>query len=204
MDEFKKLIEKLKDIWNNQSKRRIIENSAIIIIIGVIIIIAGGSFFGGNEATNSNKTAVGASESQETGKILNLEEKVELEKRIEDFLSQIDGAGNVNVMITYVSGKEIVPATDTKKTENDTQEKDSSGGTRSTKQNNFESKIVYEEMQGGGKKPIIIKEIHPPVKGVVVVADGAKEPKVRESLMKAVQVLVDVPIHKIQILERKR
>lgn len=204
MNIIKKIFEYLYNLMNRQNRKKVVENALIVIIIGIIVIIAGGTFFDKGKAKNevldtSVKNAVDTA-----AKGTASDDKAENEKKIEDVLSQIDGAGKVSVLITYVSGKEIVPASDIKKTENDTLEKDNGGGTRSINQNDSESKIVYEESQGGGKKPIIIKEIQPEVKGVVVVADGASDPGVRESLSRAVQVLVDVPMHKIQVFERKK
>jgi stage III sporulation protein AG len=204
MKQLKGLIQFLKDYLNNQNKRKVIENSVIVIILGIIVIVAGGSIFGKSETNKKpsqdevkayDDTVVSASAA---------DEKNEIEKKIETLLSKIDGAGNVDVMITYISGKELVPAYDIKKAENDTQEKDSGGGTRNTKEIDEENRVVYEESQGGNKKPIILKEIQPAVKGVVVVADGAEDPVVKENLCKAVQVLLDVQVHKIQVLERKK
>jgi stage III sporulation protein AG len=106
-------------------------------------------------------------------------------------------------MITYETGKESVPATNVKRNDNSTQEKDTSGGTRDITQNDFESNVVYEEGQST-KKPVILKEIQPKVKGVVIIADGADNPVVKENLSNAAKVLLDVEIHKIQVLQRSR
>lgn len=200
----KKLYDTFKEMWKSKSKRRIIENSAIMIIIGIVIIMIGGTLFGGKEESAKKPVNEQTNKTQEVGKIVNTGEKSELERQLEEILSQIAGAGKVNVMVTYVSGKEYVPATDIKKSDNSTQEKDSGGGTRSINNSSTESKIIYKEGQGGSKEPVMIKELKPPVKGVVVVADGAAEPAVRDGIAKAVQVLVDIPIHKVQILERKK
>jgi stage III sporulation protein AG len=107
-------------------------------------------------------------------------------------------------MVTYVSSKEIVPAYDSKNSENNTSEKDSGGGTRSIGQSSRENGVAYEEVQGGSRKPIILKELLPEVKGVVIVADGASDPEVKEDLTRATQILLDVPIHKVSVFDRKK
>lgn len=203
MSFFGKYFESLREKMNGQGKKKLIENCVIIIILGVVAIIAGSTIFG---KTGDEKAASAAkqNEVQEAAKVIGSEDKEDLQKRMESILSKIGGAGSVNVMITYVSGKELVPAYDTKRTENDTQEKDNGGGTRSIKNNDTENKVVYEESGSGVKKPVVLKELQPAVKGVVVVADGAADPVVRESLTRAVQVLVDVPVHKIQVLQRNK
>ncbi|KNY26774.1 hypothetical protein [Pseudobacteroides cellulosolvens] len=197
MIEIKKLLEKL---FQSKNKKKIIENSVIVIIIGIIAIVAGGSLFKKNEPkkepVNGNLTPV-----VETAAKVESSDTDTNEKRLKEILMTVKGAGKVNVMVTYVSGKEIVPAYDIKRNENDTEEKDSGGGVRSIKQNDSENKVVFEEIQGNNKKPIVLKEIMPQVKGVVVVAEGASDPEVKERLARAVQVLLDVPIHRIEVLE---
>lgn len=197
-----KLFEVFKKMLNGKDKKRLIENSLIIVIIGVIIIIAGGTFFKGNAKTDGKQRETGGDSTEVLGKTVIDEEKSELENKLASILSKIEGVGKADVMITYISGKEIVPAYETKKNENDTQEKDSNGGSRSIKENSIESSIAYQEEQGGGKKPILIKDLQPVVKGVVVAADGATDPDVKERISKAVQVLMDIPIHKVQVFER--
>ena len=201
MNIFNRIIDYFRTMMERQNRKKLIENLLIVIIAGIIILIAGGSFFGGER----KDTRVPAKQQEEAvSKVFGSEDKLELEKKMETILSQIEGVGKVNVMVTFVSGKEMVPAFDSKKNESDTQEKDNGGGTRSIKQNDTETRVVFEERQGGIRKPIILKEMQPSVKGVVVVAEGASDVRVRESLSKAVQVLLDVPIHKIQVFERNK
>ncbi|MCX7747498.1 MAG: stage III sporulation protein AG [Clostridia bacterium] len=200
----KKLFEHFMNSIQGKERKKIIENAVIVIIIGIIIIIAGGSIFGGDKKeegkNGADKIEPGSVET--AAKVNSTKETGDLEKNVESILEQIGGAGKVSVMITYVSGSELVPAYDTKRNQNDTLERDNGGGTRDVKQSDTESRVVYSEDQGGQKKPVIVKEILPPVKGVVVVAEGAHDPVVKENLCKAVQVLLEVPIHKIQVFER--
>jgi stage III sporulation protein AG len=60
---------------------------------------------------------------------------------------------------------------------------------------------VYEEGGSGVKKPIVVKELMPKVQGVLVVAQGVNEPTVKENIVNSVRVLLNVPIHKIQVVE---
>lgn len=204
MGYIKKLNEFIKNMLDGKDKKRMVENTVIVIIIGIIIIIAGSTLFGGNKTKTEEAAVKQEASSEPVARNVSADDKAELEKEMEALLTQINGAGRVNIMITYVSGKEIVPAYDTKKTENNTNEKDSGGGTRSINQSDSQSQVVFEESQGNAKHPIVLKELLPQVKGVIVVADGATDPVVKENLTRAVQVLLDVPIHKIQVFERKR
>jgi hypothetical protein len=197
------LIKKIKKMLESKNRKKLIQDAFIVVIIGVIIIIAGKSFFPGKEVddkkTQTDNTTVAANSdiSSNTG-------YSETEVKLRSILTQISGAGKVDVMVTYSVSKENVPAYDVKKSESNTEEKDSGGGTRKIDQNSYESSIVYENSQNGSKNPVIIKELEPVVKGVLVVAEGASNPEVKEKICKAVQVLMDVPIHKIQVVERKK
>lgn len=202
MELFKRLIEKFR----NQSRKKLIENAVIMIIIGVIIIIAGGSLFGkSDQGKKDARAGLQSGNSVETAsRAVETESKSDVEKKLAAILSKIEGAGRVDVMITYASDGEIVPAYDTRQNENRTQERVKEGGTRSINQSDHEKKIVYEEVQGGGKKPIVIKELKPVARGVVVVAEGARDPVVKEKISRAVRVLMDISIHKVEVLERAR
>ncbi len=203
MDQFKKLVEKIKSMTESKNKKKLIENSVIAIIIGIILIITAGTFFGGGGKKGTEEKQQQSKGTELVSKQLIQEDSSSIQKEMEAILSQVAGAGKVDVMITYETGKESVPATNVKRNDNSTQEKDTSGGTRDITQNDFESNVVYEEGQGT-KKPIILKEIQPKVKGVVIIADGADNPVVKENLCNAAKVLLDVEMHKIEVLQRSR
>ncbi|PYG86815.1 stage III sporulation protein AG [Ruminiclostridium sufflavum DSM 19573] len=207
----KKFLEKAKQIFTKNGSRKFIERAAIVALIGVMFLIAGSVLFEKNprssleSGTSSNtlgntevKTGEGAVETlNQTEKNL----KNETELRLKAILSQISGAGKVDVMITFYSGNEFIPAADVNTSENDTQEKDKEGGSRVIKQTDKESTTIYQEVDGV-KKPFIIKEILPKVKGVVVVADGAADAEVKADLVKATEALLDIAVHKIQVFQR--
>ncbi|RCX16795.1 stage III sporulation protein AG [Anaerobacterium chartisolvens] len=205
-----RFFEYVKKLLNAENKKKTMENAVIVVIIGIIAIIAGGAFFTTDGSKDRNKAEseaqaqeVSQEVSQEVGKFTRKDDGDELETRVEKGLSQIKGAGRVTVLITYASGNERVPAVNAKKNDSSTDEKDSGGGERTITQNSYEAEMVYEEAQGGGKKPVFLKELTPQVKGIVVIADGAGEPQVREALSRAAMVLMDVPAHRIQVFERE-
>ncbi len=211
-----KLTEFLKDMKKRIGKygsRKIIEKAVIIAIVGVICLIAGSVIFedsfkqkenmpavktaGENKAETSSSLAAA-----ETGKLTKGEGKSEMEEKLRDILSQIKGAGKVDVMITFVSGSESIPATDVNSSDSSTQEKDKEGGARDIKENSLENSIVYEESQGV-KRPFVVKEILPEVKGVVIVAQGGGDPEVKSNLTRAAQALLEVAAHRIQVFQSR-
>jgi stage III sporulation protein AG len=202
MDYYQKLLGIFKNIINTKNKKKVMENTAIVIIIGIIIIIIGSTFFQKNNSKSDSIQTTKNIDTEVNAKNPDTTDSADNDKNIEYILSQIAGAGKVSVLITYISGKGMVPATDIKKNENTTNEKDNDGGTRNISQNDLESSVVYSEEQSGVKKPVVIKEILPEVKGVVVVAEGASDAEVKENIINAVQVLTGVAPHKIQVFAR--
>lgn len=125
-----------------------------------------------------------------------------LEADLSSILSKIQDAGKVSVMITLKSGAEIIPAKDESISDKVTNEKDTSGGTRTINEKTTDDKIVFTAAQGGNSKPLIIKEINPEIKGVIIVAEGAKDSKVKLKISRAVQTVLDIPAYRVTVYER--
>lgn len=184
------LIEKLfnKNLCNKKS----IENAVIILIICIIVIIVINCF-----QTKENNDA------HLTNSYMMINETNEkcMEEKLSEILSKIDGAGDVDVMISYVNEVEKIPMTDKKITTTIVNEKDSNGGERKTEETSTEESIIFEE-KTSVKSPVIKQSILPEIVGVIIVADGAKSLIVKENLIKAVEATVNVPSHRIQVFPR--
>lgn len=125
-----------------------------------------------------------------------------LENQLSSILSKIEDAGKVSVMITLKSSSEIIPAKDESLSNKITNEKDTDGGTRTINEENTSDKVVFANAQSGDSKPLIVKEINPEIKGVIVVAEGAKDAKVKLKISQAVQTVLDVPAYRVTVYER--
>jgi len=197
------LIKRIKEWIANQDRRKLIENTAIVVIIGIIIIIAGSTIFSGKKtdtAVREQQKTTGASEpARQTTAAADA-----LEVKLRSVLSQIQGVGKVDVMITYESSAEAVPAYDIKRSESNTREKDSEGGTRDITEEDYDSVLAYKDTAEGGKTPVILKETQPKVRGVLVVAEGAGSVSIRGQIISAVTVVLDVPVHKVEVAQRKK
>lgn len=110
------------------------------------------------------------------------------EDRLSAILSQIEGAGRVSVMITYYTSAEKAIAYETKN--------DKKGDTA----NGFGGESLDEKAVMSKNEPVVLKEIYPAVKGVVVIAEGADSPQVKQALYDAVSTSMGVAMHKICIL----
>ena len=120
-----------------------------------------------------------------------------VEARLKRVLSSIRGAGEVEVMITYETGRELVTAMTSNVTES------SSTNTAGNSANESSEMSEPATVNGAnGNEPIVLYEKEPQVRGVLVVADGAADVAVRMNLQRAVQAVLDVPLSNIEVFER--
>ncbi|MBE7081053.1 MAG: hypothetical protein E7372_00645 [Clostridiales bacterium] len=109
-----------------------------------------------------------------------------LETKLSNVLSNVSGAGKVSVIISIESGMETVLAMQTTT-------KESASGQIETQT----SPIIING------KTVVIKELYPKVKGVLIVAEGAKNISVMTKLQQATMSLLDIEINQIEILSMK-
>lgn len=115
-----------------------------------------------------------------------------LEKRLEDTLSLIDGAGKVRVMITLKdTGEKVVEKDLTRRTDT------ASGGTETT---DLSYSSVYAR-DGSSETPYVSNELTPQVEGVLVVAQGGGNSLVKQNLLQSVMALFPLEAHKITIVK---
>ena len=120
----------------------------------------------------------------------------ELERRLESILSSISGAGNVRVMITYDTTSQMVPALST-----DTQKNGSESNDGLNSYSQAESSSPATGSGSGGNSPIIITEILPKIRGVIVIAEGAADISIRLNLQYAVQTVLGIDASCVEVFE---
>ncbi len=120
-----------------------------------------------------------------------------IEKRLEETLSNIEGAGRVRVMITYESSAEIVPAISVDKHSSSTTDV-GQNGTSTINTENTKSSIVTID-SSNGSSALVLREISPKILGVLVIAEGADDIGVRLSLQKAVQTVLNVSPDRVDV-----
>ena len=119
----------------------------------------------------------------------------ELEERLVEILSTVEGVGKVEVMITLKSSKESILNKDTPYEE---EEEKSGDSTRKSISSN-EEKVLIE--QNGESVPYVVKELEPEIEGVVVIAQGGENASVQKNITEAVTALFDVSVNKIKVLK---
>ena len=172
-----------KDGWKGffrPENKKVRSNMMIALLSGVLLLTAGKVFSGDKEKeviTNTAEKSVVPAER-------------EIEKRMAEILSKVEGAGMVDVMLTYRQTEE--------KTIAHNESREQNGGILRTEQT-----AVLLENGDGGTEPLVLTETSPVVEGVIIAAQGADQPTVAAALHQAAQALLDVPAHKVAVLKMK-
>jgi len=125
----------------------------------------------------------------------------QFESRLAEILCNVQGVGNVSVMLTINSKGETIVEKDVSKTEKTSLETDSTGGTRNTTEIASDEVTVYLEDENGKQVPYVIKELEPTVEGVIVIAEGGDDPIVVKEISEAIMALFSVQAHKIKVMK---
>lgn len=158
---------------------------AILVIIAIVSLIVFIKF-GGAKSESKKTSADSAFEYKST-----MDYCGELERKLESVLSQVKGAGTVKVMISLEGSPELVYAMDS-----DTKVSNNSNGSTTTSSS---TPILIQK--SGSSSPLILTEILPKVKGVIVVSSGASDIGIKLDILNSVSTLLDISTDKINVLK---
>lgn len=175
----------------------------ILLLLGILLVVIAIPAGREDEVAGGGVLESGSGEETVEGTAGSQAEYVKyMEEKLADTLSQIEGAGEVTVMITLESSAErIVEKDETYEGETVT-ESDSQGGSRDTDQSSREESTVYAQGDGQDGMPYISKELSPKIGGVVVIAPGGEKAQVKQNITEAVEALFGVESHKIRIMKK--
>lgn len=166
----------------------------ILVLIGILLLVI--VLPVGDKKTDSSKQETKQQE-QAVQKKNETVSGEELERRLADILSQIEGAGEVVVMITYKDSGTQVVEKDVASQSSTVEETDGSAE-QHTKDTQSQQTTVYDEAENGNT-PFISQELAPRIEGILVVASGGDDPVVKQNISEAVLALFPVEAHRIKI-----
>jgi len=172
-----------KDGWKGiflPGNKKMRSNVLLALCVG-ILLLAAGKGLSASDATEAKQ--------EYTEKTYASAER-ETERRMAEILSGVEGAGNVDVMLTFRQTGEKSIARDAVREEH-------SGSLR------MEETAVLLEDEAGATHPLVLTEMSPVAEGVIITAQGADSPGVAAALTQAAQALLDVPAHKVAVLKMK-
>ena len=204
-DKLKQLFSKGESEGENNKKK--IENLVFFIVLLIITVVVINVIWNGNKQTNKQENSISSKKLADEGTSTNFNMENEtkttndLQTQLENILSQIQGVGQVKAFINYSESSQIVAMyNETSRTSN-TEENDTSGGSRKIEETDTQKDIIYEENDEGQKKPITQKVIEPKLEGAIITAKGASNPEIKANIIQAVEAVTGLATHKIQVFE---
>lgn len=194
-------LDKLID-WCKKKMTR--ENMIVLALFGVLLMVI--ALPVGEKKEPESKSESGLSDA-ESGMMAADEtretEERALEGRLEEFLSCMDGVGQVKVMLTFASTEEQIVEKDQPQSSSTTKEEDSAGGSRSIVQKELEEDTVYTTGPSGGQVPYVKKTLAAKVEGVTVLAQGGDQPVIQKNITDMMEALFGIEAHKIKVAKMK-
>jgi stage III sporulation protein AG len=158
-----------------------------LVLVGIVgLILLFGFDFKRDKVVNSDNVV------SSTGYIGTIDYCKLIENKLIDVLSAVDGAGQVSVMITVDGSPELVYANE----KDQTSSTNSSGSVTTA---TYSSPIIVNA--NGSSTALVMTEILPKVKGVIVVASGAGNVATKLDLLNAVSTLLDISTNQVTILK---
>lgn len=113
-----------------------------------------------------------------------------LERRLEDTLSQVEGAGSVRVVLTVKTGPRQILAQDVTSSEKEGAVEQSAS-------------TVVTSKGTAGQEAVLLQEVYPVFQGALVVCPGGDDPTIRLKMAEAVSALTGLGADKISICKGK-
>ena len=190
----------------NKNHKKKIENLVFFVIILIVTIVIINIIWNGDKKNSSNDKDVQNDTSKQLASSDTSSLEVssnttnELEIKLEEILSKIQGVGEVEVFINYSESSEIIPMYNESTQTSNTEETDTSGGTRTIEETDSQKEIIYEESDGE-KTVITQKVVEPQIEGAIITAKGAGNAEVKTRIIQAVEAVTGLATHKIQVFE---
>lgn len=189
-----KLYKEVKEYFNKKGLKPLI----VLMLIGVILIVISSSpIFKNNKIVGENDNNINNKKNNSfvcNDNNYNSEDesyKKELKEELRNMIKRVEGVEDVTVMLTFKSSSEEVILKDAPYSNEETKDE---------KMYSKEEETVIIEDDVGNSHPYVVKKIKPEVEGVVVGIKSSKDTLVGE-IMEVVQVLFDIPVHKIKIVK---
>ncbi len=150
----------------------------LVALVGAVLLLWPGGK-GGSEK---------ARQAEQTGEVVF--DLTSMERKLSAALSQVEGAGDVSVVLTVQSTSRQVVAQDDKTTLKE-------GSSERT------AETVVISKGSGTQEPVLLEQIYPDYQGALVVCTGGEDAGVRLKLVEAVSALTGLGADKISICRGK-
>ncbi|MFT8320650.1 MAG: stage III sporulation protein AG [Bacillus sp. (in: firmicutes)] len=199
---------------SEEKKKGKVQYLIIVVLFGAAIMIVSNMFFKGSSNadvaafSNTNGTSSDQAAEETFGQksgggssgITDYEEvyKEQIKEAINHIVGVKDATVYVNVDATE---KKVYEKNSTSQTQT-TEETDPQGGKRQVEDSSSEQQLVI--VQNGDKQvPVVIETKKPAIRGVLIVAKGAENIKIKSMIIEAVTRALDVPSHRVSVMPKQ-
>jgi len=150
-------------------------------IAGMVLIFLSG-FWGEKKETSAPREESGESAAGYES---------ELENRLSEILSKIQGSGRVKVLLT-VRGKSRNVYLSEQKTETITEEDREEAAPKKKVSEQYENEYIRIKNSDGGESALLATQLQPEIQGVAVVCDGGEDTVVQQRIIDAVTTVLNI------------
>ena len=202
-----KVLKKIFQIFQSGDQARLKWLAVILaIIIGLVFLVVGNPFDNPQQSPVPPQMMFPDNQTGNSGNIAAVsgmvQEEQYLARKMSDMLELVAGAGKVQVTVRFKKSARFEYVVNTNNNTKTTREQDQTGGTRILNDNNYSGQMVLLRSGNATEKPVLQQEIAPHISGVLVVAEGAGDPVIKEKLFRAVQVGMGIEPQKILVLTK--
>ncbi|MBO2520686.1 MAG: hypothetical protein CW345_02600 [Firmicutes bacterium] len=175
---------------------------AVLILLGALLMVLGGRM-GEDAAVPSGGPPPGdraVPALADSGRTAG-----QLERDVAALLSQVAGAGSVEVLIVPATSEVLVFAEEVTERRSVTRGQPSaeSGRPESVDEQVTRRPVLYRSQDGRSEQALVRYHQRPRIAGVLVAAEGAGDPAVRLKILEAVATALDVPVHRVHVVEKR-
>lgn len=176
--------------------------------LALLIVIGAGLMLLGNLRGTEEKEAVGSPAFPTNGGAALVQANYdgyvdELERQISLAVTQIAGVGNAVVMIVPKTSEVSVLAEEVTERESQSTGADEREGSVRYERSVTRRPITVTGEDGRRQEPVLLYTRNPEIAGALVVADGARDPRVQLLIVRAVSTALGIPPHKVEVVPKK-
>jgi len=189
MPDFKTIYENIQKLLGKDAKVKLL---VILGLLGMVLILLSGLTGGGQSETGPPLQDRSGAQALFTAD----DYIAKTEERLKNLVERIEGVGSAQVMVTLANNGEFIYATEEKRS----LDKNTGGdGERISSKENIQSNYILVDSGYGSKQPLIRTQLEPRIQGVVIVCEGAGDPRVRQSLINVVTTTLGISSAKVCI-----
>lgn len=192
---------------NNNKKQNKAQYLIIVVLFGAGIMLLSNMFFKNDNSDVSafSQNAENTSEQAEEvfgQKSSGSSDITDYEKlyteRIKEAVNSMAGVKDAVVYVNIDGSEKKVYEKNQTTSSQTTEEEDPQGGKRTVEENSSEETLVTVP-NGDKQVPIVVETKKPTIRGVLVIAKGAENIKVKSMIVEAVTRALDVPSHRVSV-----